>query len=642
MNTKLHLLLVAALGLSLAACSQKEEGGVQAPHAIQVLGEDAFHVPYQETILDVEVEANCKWSVSKTNDAGEALSWIKTDVPNSAASGSRKFRILVLENDTDKSRAGTVTIFSDQVSAFIDITQDANPDPGHEPEPFKGYSIPLYEWFGGSSGSASGKSLRFEGGLSIEKTSGGDIGVSAVESVLLPGFSIALGSGEGLIFKIPLTYPTSGDYRFTYGAQNENIASADSFQWSSDEGLTWNPVTKFEVSGIPAFRSVWVSIPDTKMVSAEGWLWIKVQENSPSVSLVGGASLTKASASQSALAPEDLESVVISEGFDNTVDAHAAYLAAPSYMRSIAGGEWVSGNGAISATDCYERPGFVQVGAYDDAAPENAKPGSLTLDVGKRLKAMGIADKQSLTVAFRAAGLKFAIKSGDDILSQVSNLSGERFNDYKFTLQDADHSTVLTLASMETGADTRFFIDDLSVTINAPVPAEPIQLHIDFSKVEDMNGWNTVSSDVGVTGVTKDYIFESTFTVSGVAYTFLSALATDASDVPPFKYPYYSESSHKLVIPNECYLGLPAIPGLKLTKVECHRNVGKAPQMGITDAVYGGVSDDTKVFVADIQETTNKAWNTWTLTNPKAGTVYWLYVTTNFMGIDEMKLYYEP
>lgn len=640
MNTKLHLLLVAALGLSLAACSQKEEGGVQAPHAIQVLGEDAFHVPYQETILDVEVEANCKWSVSKTNDAGEALSWIKTDVPNSAASGSRKFRILVLENDTDKSRAGTVTIFSDQVSAFIDITQDANPDPGHEPEPFRGYSIPVYEWFGGSSASVSDKALKFEGGLSIEKTSGSDISVSAVESVLLPGFSIALGSGDGLIFKIPLTYPTSGDYRFTYGSANENITSAEAYQWSSDEGLTWNPVTKFEVSGISAFRSIWLSISEAKTIGPEGWLWINAQESAASVSLVGGVALTKSNAATSSLEPEDNETVVISEGFDNTADAHAAYLTAPSYMRDIAGNAWVSANDAITATNSFERPGFIQVGAYDDAAPADAKAGTLTLNVGKRLQSMGISEETTLTVAFRAAGVRFAIKSGENELAQVTNLALDRLNDFAYSIQKADQSTVLTFTSLETTGDTRFFIDDLLVTVyKVPIPTGPVELEFDFSKADDMIDWNLVEApEVS----SKDYIFESSVKLNGTLYTFKGAQPKDLEDGAKNLYPYYSASGNKVVIPTDRYLSLPAIPGLKLTKVECYRNVGKSPQMGITDGVYGGASDDSKVFVAEVQATTNKAWNTWTLTNTEAGKVYWLYATTAYMAFEKLKLYYEP
>lgn len=647
MNKKLQLFLVTALSFIIGACTGTETLK-EDPHYIRVIGDDLREVPWQETILDAEIDANCKWVISKTNSNGEGVSWIKVDVPNSTGHGPAKFRIQVLENDSDKPRSGMLNIYSDQITAIIDINQAANPDFGQEEEPFKGYSFPAYQWLGTSSFTSSGSKLKCDGGMIIEKSSGADLSVTNIETSLLPGFTMNLESGEGIIFKIPLTYPLYGDLRFMYGSKDENITSVDAYQWSTDEGMTWNAASRFETSSIPAFKSVYFSIPEDKMINAESWLWIKVAETSSNISMVGGMALTKAVAITSVLAPEDSESVVISEGFDNTVTANAAYLDAPEYMKSVFAGAWESENAAISSTACYARPGFVQVGSYDEAAAEAGEMGSIVIDVGARLQAMGITDKTDIVVTFKAAGIKNAhgtetdakivIKSSDEVLAQSTGLKADRFSDYKFHIQGVDNSTVLTITGQGDGTDTRFFIDDLLVTVFVlSPPSGPLELTFDFTQPDTMSEWNTEIYP----GLNKDYVFESYFIIDDVTYTFRSALPKDIEQAPDLYFPYYQTAAQKFTMPAGSYLALPAIPGLKLTKVSIYRDVGKHPQWGIIDNVYGGDTDDTKVFVSEPKETPNKEWGSHELTGTEAGKVYWINVKAGTLAFKQLTLNYE-
>ena len=133
MKRYLRFILLALTGILSGACSDINKPVTEADHSIEVKGESVFHVKYEGEIISVEIEANCDWNISKTNDKGDAISWIKSDV--SSGRGSKVFNIKVLPNNTQKERSGIVNIYSDQVTEYIDIIQEGNPNPEPEPEP---------------------------------------------------------------------------------------------------------------------------------------------------------------------------------------------------------------------------------------------------------------------------------------------------------------------------------------------------------------------------------------------------------------------------------------------------------------------------------------------------------------------------
>ena len=157
------------LGLSFSSCSNEMEQTDDFEHYIDVISESVFDVDYKENIVYVEIDANCPWTISKTDVDGNAISWLKTNV--ASGKGPMAFKIKASKNKTDKPRSGIVNIYSDQITAYIDVNQAANPDPNAEPEQFKGYTMPVYEMF--------------ESSLGLDVTSGAAVEMT-VHSLMLP------------------------------------------------------------------------------------------------------------------------------------------------------------------------------------------------------------------------------------------------------------------------------------------------------------------------------------------------------------------------------------------------------------------------------------------------------------------------
>ena len=128
-----------AMAALLQSCNGPDQTPADVEHEIEVVGQDHYTVGYEGEVISVEIKANCKWNISKTDANGEGLSWIQTDV--ATGEGSKSFRINVQANNTTEARSGVINIYSDQVTAYIDIEQEAGPEtdpenPGTEnPDP---------------------------------------------------------------------------------------------------------------------------------------------------------------------------------------------------------------------------------------------------------------------------------------------------------------------------------------------------------------------------------------------------------------------------------------------------------------------------------------------------------------------------
>ena len=109
MKRYLHLTILALAGFLSGACSDVNKPATEENHYIEVKSESVYHVKYEGEVISVEIDANCDWTISKTNDKEDAISWIKTDV--ASGHGPKAFNIKVLPNNTQKERSGIVNMY---------------------------------------------------------------------------------------------------------------------------------------------------------------------------------------------------------------------------------------------------------------------------------------------------------------------------------------------------------------------------------------------------------------------------------------------------------------------------------------------------------------------------------------------------
>ena len=132
--------MIFAMAALLQSCNGPDQTPADVEHEIEVVGQDHYEVGYEGEVISVEIKANCKWNISKTDANGEGLSWIQTDV--ATGEGSKSFRINVQANNTTEARSGVINIYSDQVTAYIDIDQEAAPEPTPGPDPGPAWALP--------------------------------------------------------------------------------------------------------------------------------------------------------------------------------------------------------------------------------------------------------------------------------------------------------------------------------------------------------------------------------------------------------------------------------------------------------------------------------------------------------------------
>lgn len=697
----IYKLILSGFSLLAVSCNGKFDEDI-ADNYIKVSPE-SIEATCEEKIVNITVEANCNWTVSKTNADGSASDWIKVD--KISGKGSTTFNIKVSYNNTAEERSGSVDVKGENASAFITVKQEANPSPEDPDEPdtpiASTYDMPVYQMFenGGktdvpsgeiatfdpefTNATVEGNTVTFNDGLVIEKTgSAGNI-MMACPTHTNPkadaGFQLGICAdftpGESWIFKIPMKNELSGDLRFTYGSRKEGISDAAPYSWSTDEGATWQPVTKMEAAvSDAAFKSVWFTISHDKKVEAGKSLWFKIDQTAAKVYLQNGITLDYATAPLSDLPAQDVTSTVISEGFDATVEANGAFLEVPGFMKSMTTDYTSNGtdknglmldNQAITYSHCSARPGFVQVGYHDESLVARCGwNGEITIAVGDRLKEMGI-ESTNLKLSFKAAGLtnaynvtgdaKVIVKSNGATVGRVDNLSINWFNTYSFTIAGADQNTVLAITSdtdvdkpvegatsfggvstvASDMADFRFFVDDILVEVDnsSPLPEEDKVLEFDFTTCPD--GWPVTDKREHVEGGVKCY-----YNLGGTDYEFVLADALGASS----DRVYWHSSGYIIWASYYRYLGLPAINGYRLTKIDClHATTTKAGRMmGVATEIVE--ADAEKVTYVEggtpVEFAEQGVTYSFNLSGTAAGTVYYLYCSALGVGVSKITLTY--
>lgn len=130
MKTK-YLSLFAALAALFTLASCKDNLGPAPADAAITVTPDKINAPWEGSITELNVTANCTWKVSKTDSEGSAVDWVKCDL--TSGNGTAKLNVKVEKNPTDKERTATVTVYSGDVKAFVDVKQAANPNPEEDP-----------------------------------------------------------------------------------------------------------------------------------------------------------------------------------------------------------------------------------------------------------------------------------------------------------------------------------------------------------------------------------------------------------------------------------------------------------------------------------------------------------------------------
>ncbi len=120
------LLSLALLSAVAFSCNDPLTGG-QVEESITV-DKTSIEATYDGGVYDITVDANCEWTVKKTNEDGTAADWFKVDKQKGI--GSTTFSVKVLANPTGEARSGAIDLMSTNATAFITITQTANPNPG--------------------------------------------------------------------------------------------------------------------------------------------------------------------------------------------------------------------------------------------------------------------------------------------------------------------------------------------------------------------------------------------------------------------------------------------------------------------------------------------------------------------------------
>lgn len=724
---KYILFFAVILFSSFAINSCKEDEKIQEDAYLTVTPA-SLSTGYEGGIYEFAVKSNCGWTITKNDASGDAITWVKSDMSN--GKNNVTLRLKVYENPNGESRTAVVKIESDDVTAYIDVAQDANPDPDTdpdpdpdpEPEPTEGCVIPLYQIIESNKGldcvsgaistcdwdfanaSYSGNVITFTNGVKMEKK-GSDANFlmawpchtnPKLNAGFQNGFCASWGTGDYWVISIPMKDALSGDFRFTYGSRKENISTADAYGWSLD-GENWNPVTKM-AAGVSdaAFKHVWFTIPESSPVPAGGTLYIKIAA-APTAGLVyfqNGFTLDKALAEKSSVPAQDNTSVVISDGFDDVLDAAASYVEVPGFLKTVTTGyasatadksAYAPTNTSLSVNHCFARPGFLQIGYNDEAVVSRCGiNGTLSIAVGDRLKEMGIS-KADLKVSFKVAGMTNAynekcdavviIKNGDATAATVSGLTYDTWSDQSLTVKDADQSSVLVITSeastakVDNGkadypcnaADYRFFIDDLIITVGdstPDTPKEPIELSFDFTRTDlgwpesKSVNWSTLKDcDSGLAGDNGGTATENThrrasvtYTIDGTGYDFVLADPDGAT-----AHNVYLSSGKGVYSGTLRYLGLPVISGYKLANVTMVQNASTKDPASFTRnvGISSNISDaeDSGIIYVGGGECQNQYTNgetyTYSLSGTNSATRYYLHSPTNASIIKSLVLKYE-
>lgn len=546
----------AALFLAGAGCTDDPEVGRVAE--IEILQSDLAAAAKGDELV-FNVVCATRWHIEFTDpQSGEMVRWITSDM--AGGSGDALVTLTVSRNLTAEERKAYVTVVTDMqnTTASVLLTQAAGSGGGVE-----GYAFPICEMFRIDAGHnlsgafIDGNDCIFDNGLVITRT-GNDANMRFscpchTNPKEEPWFQRGITTqywetGDAYLLEIPLKDELSGALRYSFGSRKDN-AGAWECAWSSD-GENWSDFEGSVAAGSgndAVWKSIGFTIPEERKIAAGGRLMIRMTPldasklSSPTL-FQHGICITRAEAERSSLPAMDEQSVVFACGFDELIGANASYIDLPmGYMTS-----WVDGvyspseslDGMVAATACYNRPGFVQVGAGNEAILTTYKQGAFTIRLDTRLAAMNIS-KADLKLSFLASAMvdAYGVATDPGIVVRTDATSGatvdndgrvkgvadNAFRPFTVYIRNATPETQITITSADMASgtdDVRFFLDDLLVEVEGeperPDADDPVKSEIAAVRALKGSSAVTVTENIYMQGrvVAVDNVPEGYFALA--------------------------------------------------------------------------------------------------------------------------------
>ena len=518
------LLLFALFCLALSSCDkapEKEENPFVKVNLTQI------SVPAEGLEDSFAITSNCYWNIAMSDPEGKPITWMTLSV--SAGQANKEVFVTVSANIKTEERTAIVQITSPSMPAEVH-TITVVQDPGEKPET-SGYAFPICETFeidapdthALTNGVIAGNMCLFVNGMVVSRSNpdgtiefscpshtqpsaGDDADRSIHRSLRMDGFN----QGEAVLVSFPVKDALSGDLRLMLGARACSFTKAGwSYYWGAD-GENWNKIDI--VNAItPGSDAVWniiyFSIPESQAIPAGGTVhFMIVADQQPSkeyIALSNTICVCPAKGEAGNVPAMDEDKIAFSTSFDDLLDTYAPDMRYPLGLLRSATTSYASNFTTFndqylvpdelapfaSAKGCYERPGYLQVGYYDESLWTRMCCGTYTIKIGERLKQMGVSlTDASLTLKvcnmtdFRGYENLAAVTIASGETSYVlENLKDGEFQEFSLAFADLTQDSVITItcprlsedqiASLDRGEkanylqDYRFFIDDVVVEL---------------------------------------------------------------------------------------------------------------------------------------------------------------------------------
>ena len=491
--------------------------------------------------LTLNVTSNAYWRINFTDpETGESVRWVTAS--ETSGMGNTAVTLKVARNRSTSARSTYVNVITESESSAVSVllSQSAGTIGGGD-----GYDFPISQTFAIDAALAldnafiEGAVCYFDDGMILRRTGSPTVMEFSTKTHTNPTTNwyfqrgVVIGeweTGDALQLEIPVKEELSGDLRYSYGSRRDgtnNATHAWVFEWSAD-GESW---TKFDGTCVGgASDAVWktidFTIPADKKIPAGGKLWIRhrctdgskasTSASNQTVAYQSAFCITKAQAEPTTVPPMDNDKVVFSTGFDDVIDAKAAYIDIPlDFMSSWNDGAYAlprEQSGIVNVVSCWSRPGFLQVGRGDEALITRYTQGAYTIKLASRFEAMRIS-KCDLKLTFLASAMidaygkptdpgvvvKADAESGATV--EGGTLEGVADNEFKpFTVyvRNAKPETEITITSADMASstdDVRFFLDDIVLEVEGepqrPSADDPVKS--DISAVRAMKGAEAVT-----------------------------------------------------------------------------------------------------------------------------------------------------
>ena len=538
----LWICTAAALLTAGASCSDDPEVDSVGRVGIQ---QESLTASGEGEDLTLNVNSNAYWRINFTDpETGESIRWVTAS--ETSGMGNTAVTLKVARNRSTSGRTTYVNVIteSESSSASVLLSQGAGTVGGGD-----GYDFPIYQTFSIDANKAldnafiEGAACYFDGGMILRRTGTPtmmEFSAATHNSPQQNGFQrgVVIGeweTGDALQLEIPVKEELSGDLRYSYGSRRDGTQTAGhawAFEWSAD-GENWIVFDGASEGGKSdlAWKTIDFTIPADKKIAAGGKLWIRhrctdgskasTSSTNKTVAYQSAFCITKASAEPTAVPDMNDETVVFSTGFDDVIDAKAAYIDLPlDFMTSWHGGNYKLPRDYADfavADECYIRPGFIQAGGGDEAYPVgNAKceysQGSYTIKLEKRFETMRVL-KSDLKLTFLASAMvdAFGVPTNPGVVVKADAKSGatveggtlegvanNEFKSFTVYVRNATPETQITITSKSDEGktdDVRFFLDDIVLEIEGepqrPSADDPVKA--DISAIRAMEGAGTVT-----------------------------------------------------------------------------------------------------------------------------------------------------